>query len=226
MGYSKTIVCLANSRKLSGRCIAGREVADDRFGAWVRPVSTRATREVSEEERWYENGDDPKLLDLVKIQLLQHEPEQHQQENHVFDDGYYWEKTGRVSWQFVQDAVEFPDQLWENLSESNSGKNDQVDVDRAELISASRYLIKPENLSILLVSTRSSKRQVRAQFQFQSTNYNLAVTDPVIECYCRAKGTEVTPVHDALLCLSLSEPLNGFFYKLVAGVITSKRAGV
>jgi hypothetical protein len=35
--YTKTIVCLANSRKPpSGRCIAGREVTQTGFGNWIR----------------------------------------------------------------------------------------------------------------------------------------------------------------------------------------------
>ncbi len=50
---TKRIVCLANSRKLQGRCIAGRELVSGKPAAWIRPVSDREHEEVSEYERQY-----------------------------------------------------------------------------------------------------------------------------------------------------------------------------
>ena len=48
MSDLKRIVCLANSRKLTGRCIAGREWSEEQgIGSWVRLVSARENQEVS-----------------------------------------------------------------------------------------------------------------------------------------------------------------------------------
>ena len=54
---TKRIVCLANSSKLNGRCIAGKEIIEDgRVGDWIRPVSVREKQEVSEWERQYKDN--------------------------------------------------------------------------------------------------------------------------------------------------------------------------
>jgi len=39
----KTLVCLANSRKPSGHCIAGKDLSEQAQGNWVRPVSAYMT---------------------------------------------------------------------------------------------------------------------------------------------------------------------------------------
>lgn len=97
--YKRTIICLANSYKPpSGRCIAGKELGGPRAGHWVRPVSSRPTREVSEEERLYETGRRAQLLDIIVVLLDRPSPLGHQTENHILAEDYYWKKEGAASW--------------------------------------------------------------------------------------------------------------------------------
>lgn len=93
MSDSIRIICLANSRKLAGRCIAGREWTEKGAGRWVRPVSAREHQEVSEYERQYEDGSDPRVLDIVDIPMLEPKPQGFQSENWLLDPHYYWNKA-------------------------------------------------------------------------------------------------------------------------------------
>ncbi len=94
----KRVVCLANSRKLVERCVAGREWIEGRgAGDWVRLVSDRETQGVSAYERQYEDGSDPQVLDIIDIPLLEPRPRDHQTENWLLDPVCYWEKAGRLS---------------------------------------------------------------------------------------------------------------------------------
>ena len=110
----KRILCLANSRKLSGRCIAGREIVDNKPGAWIRPVSAREHQEVSWEERHFEDGSDPSVLDVMDVPLIEARPHQFQQENWLLDPNVYWRKIGRVDWAGLQAFVECEGPLWVN----------------------------------------------------------------------------------------------------------------
>ena len=87
MTYSKTIICLANSKKTGGRCVAGKAVVDDGFGPWIRPISSRPTQELAPQERKYANGQDPDLLDIIEIKFVEPRPQTYQSENHLISTG-------------------------------------------------------------------------------------------------------------------------------------------
>jgi hypothetical protein len=95
VSYVKTIVCLANSYKTRGRCIAGREVlAKNKYGGWIRPVSARVKAEVSLSECRYQNNGIPKVLDIIDVPLSIPAPDNHQTENHILDPKSWWVKRG------------------------------------------------------------------------------------------------------------------------------------
>ena len=222
--YTKEIVCLANSRRPSARCIAGIERNSSGWGGWIRPVSARDSGGVSEADRSYEDGSDPKILDTISIQFLSPLPVEHQKENHLIDAHCYWRKTGTMTWDELGKLVEqVTGPLWLNGSSSFNGQNDRVPEEKAKNLSGSLVLIQPEDL-VLSVSREgygSSRLKVRAKFHLQNQAYSLTVTDPTIERKLVRHGVKDHPMKkkDAYLCISLGEKFKGSCYKLVACII-------
>ena len=169
MPYVKTIVCLANSRKPAGRCVAGKEVSGRGFGNWIRPVSDRPGEEISEEERRYADGRDPQILDVVEVPLLEPRPHNHQRENHLIDDDIHWVHRRTKTWDDIQAAVDDVDgPLWLNGHHSSRGQNDQVPENEIGRFQSSLYLVRPDNLTLAVTTEANfrggSRRRVRAAF--------------------------------------------------------------
>src|SRR6266853_2130411 len=113
--YRKTILCLANSWKTGGTCVAGKELAGAKVGNWIRPVSARPTHEIASSERRYQDGTLADVRELIELTLQKHEVLMHQTENHVIDTSHPWRRAGVATWaqiQAVVDAVDGP--LWLN----------------------------------------------------------------------------------------------------------------
>jgi len=226
MSYTKKIVCLANSRKISGRCIAGKEVTEQGYGNWIRPISNRPTGEISEYERRFENGEHPTVLDIVVIPMAKHAPHHYQQENHLIDDNYYWERVGIVRWANLPDISDrVSNELWVNGYSSYNGVNDRIPENIANNLESSLLLIQPDTLTISVdvegAEFGEGKRKVRAIFSLNGHRYKLAITDPKIESiYLKNEnGKYDVDAAKVYMCISIGEPYNEFCYKLVASVI-------
>jgi hypothetical protein len=137
----KRIIYLANSRKLSGRCIAGRELVNGHPDRWIRPVSAREHEEVSEREREYQNGEDPQVLDVIDVPVLEARPGTFQSENWLLDPGYYWSKVSRLSVTDLADFVDNEGPLWRNVSSTHAGFNDRIPVNQANELTSSLALV-------------------------------------------------------------------------------------
>ncbi|HEX04795.1 MAG TPA: hypothetical protein ENH10_06510 [Bacteroidetes bacterium] len=228
--YDRTIICLANSRKPpSGRCIAGKEVGGAQQGQWIRPVSSRAGHEVSEEDRRYENGKRAKLLDIVTIPLDRHFPVGHQLENHVLADEYYWSKESTASWNQVRDFVDLYDaDFWQNTESTYHGLNDKICEEVASDMQSSLKLISVPSLEIIVqveagYEGRPGKRKVRGHFDYEGNQYLLSVTDPEIEEQYLELENGRYEIDDTILCISLTEVWNEYAFRLIASIITSDR---
>ena len=186
MTVRKTIVCLANSRKHNGRCIAGVEIVDRRPEDWVRPVSSRAGAEVSEDERRYEDGSDPRVLDMIEIPLLDAAPDGYQVENWTLDSDRYWVKKGRATWAHLALIEDDAGPLWPHAAPSTyHGMNDRVTAEDADGFDYSLRLIRVDDLVLRVFAPGSAfgnpKRRVQGGFTYLGTEYWVWVTDPVIE---------------------------------------------
>lgn len=219
MAYVKRLVILANSRKTSGRCVAGKEVRAAGWGPWIRPVSARPTQELSEEERRFEDGQDPGIGDIVDVPLLEACPHAYQQENHLID-ALHWRRTGRSRWRQLLaavDAVRGP--LWPDGFSSSKGMNDRVPENVALTLEQSLYLIGPLPIELLVEPGWEGRREVRGTFVYDGRDYRLKVTDPRVEREYLRQPDGRYRINEALVCLSLGELFHGFTYKLVAAVI-------
>ena len=151
--YTRKIICLANSRKpTSGRCIAGKEFEEPRARQWIRPVSSRPSKEVSEEERRYETGRKAQLLDIIQVPLERPSPADHQSENHVLADEYYWSKEGKTTWVQVMSMIDpYDANFWLQADSTFHGVNDKVSETVVSSIRTSLKLIVPEDFKIQML---------------------------------------------------------------------------
>lgn len=227
----ETIVCLANSRKISGRCVAGKRTGDN---SWFRPISNRAGHEISELDRRYSDGKTAQLLDVIEIPCIEESPHGHQSENVLIDDRFYWEKKGSASWDDVLELVDQDADLWANGFSAYYNRNNRVPDGLIDEDGGSLRLIELDEM-VLHAGPKAPdfgdmKPIVRASFNYRGQHYKLDVTDPEYERACLEKGAGEYRIPSVVACISLSEPhtnQNGetFAYKLVASIITKERAG-
>ena len=220
MNYAKTIICLANSRKMSGKCIAGLEFEDRQVGGWIRPVSIWPDGEITVSDRPMENGAEPELLDILRIPMIEPRAYGCQTENHLIDNGFYWGKEGVFAKEYLPHYCCAPNPLWVNGFNSSNGINDRIPEARASSLPNSLVLIEPQQLIITVIRGYRGRLQVRAEFSVAGETYCLGVTDPSIEELYRPNGEgRYTYLLPAVACVSIGEPYKGFCYKLVASII-------
>ena len=94
-------ICLANSVKEQGRCVAGLRMDNN---SWIRPVSEAPGGTLFRPTYVLDNGEQAALLDVIEVGVSTPRPEPHQPENWVLEDKQ-WRILGRLS----------PNETWERL---------------------------------------------------------------------------------------------------------------
>jgi len=179
-----TFVCLANSTKLGGRCVAG--IKTDGTG-WVRPVSEGPTGTLLPSHYTLDNGREADLLDVVEVEVTHHRPEPHQPENWVIAKRQ-WRLVERLeavaAWQQVRPFLVLGPTLLGNRTDRIA----YPDL-RSNPITNSLALIDPSKVNWLITTSLSGKRQTRALFTLGGMSYDLGVTDP--QCLQRLSKLKV-----------------------------------
>ncbi len=207
------IICLANSHKHNGCCIAGIDEA----GRWVRPVSSSLKRAINKETRTID-GSEPQMLDILEIPLHAHGPvDGCQPENKLLKTGQ-WEKIGQVK----------PKDLLKYCEDDSMVLHNNLDHVRASCFRMipsygwkSLQLVHNEN--VVFEQDENNKGKWRANFvNSKGTALSLRVTDPVT-CERLERGGNVSK--DCLLTVSMAtgwspdKQTAKRCYKFVAGVV-------
>jgi len=222
------ILCLANSKKHGGRCVAGLRTDGE---GWIRPVSFAREGTLYERHYTLDDGSEARVLDLLRIRFAIPRPEPHHPENRLITHAR-WQLLSRPAPQEVLGLLE------SHLTpgpELLGSLTDRVPFAAFEAKSAagSLALVEPDDLRWVIKTSRAGERRTRVAFTLRGMRYNLALTDPdwerrlsplaIGEHPRRAGGIEDSA--RLFLTVSLSEPFQSddraekFCYKLVAAVI-------
>jgi hypothetical protein len=200
---SKKIVILANSRKLSGRCVAGK----DEYGKWIRLTK---------------NGHNPipvneainfGMLKVLEVEGIISRPSR--QFNYHSENANYTRATA------INDLdIETVDKLSDH-PENIFGTGKLVTEVEVQKLRESLLFVKVTNFTIYVKSGGQYPDKLRGQFTYNGTMYSdIAVTDSFVEARlstCRSPYQET--YEEAYITISLGEIFNGYAYKLISGVI-------
>lgn len=219
--YTATFVCLANSRKHNGRCLAGKALFKESYSKWIRPVTEHPSEELQSHEHCLQSGEDSSILDLLEIQLLEQKGKQHQQENWLMDISVPLKKKGSLSLNEVTQIVDSPLSLWGLGSSSKNGLNNFVPASEIQQYSNSLYLIEVKNFKLQITEeTYPYKRKTMVGiFSYKEADYKLKITDPDFERKFIDRQLGDYEIERTLLTISLGENFKESYYKLIAGII-------
>ncbi len=208
-----TLVCLANSRRSRGRCVAGITIPDHR---WIRPVNPGGAA-LFPRDTICQDGSVPQVLDVISMSLTRPEPLYYQPENWIITPGHQWRKVGRY-------PVAKLDEFCTGDSSIFHGGGDRLSEEECKSLGLTRslLLIKPRELRFCKTVNPKGNDQIRAHFSYGRYNYDLVVTDSVWESKYSGLSYETHEPDDDVhfLLISLGENFHGYHYKLVAAVIS------
>jgi hypothetical protein len=214
------IVCLANSRKSGGRCVAGLRV--DGKG-WVRPIADREGGALLVRETLLDDGTESRVLDVIEVPLGTAKPDRYQPENWLISDGP-WKLVSRTE-AGVRELIERslasgPDIL------GNQADHIPMAAFSSQAAVASLAVTRPTSLEWLRERDYYGRERTRVLFKVGGATHILPLTDPVWESKLKSlehgiharRAAGLSKSDDVLLTVSLGGPYRGDCYKFVAAI--------
>lgn len=217
----KHFLCLAKSKKLNGRCVAGilmnveggkTEIQCDELGnpKWIRPVSkfnhgAIDTNIASQLE----------LLSIYEIDGVESCPDGYQSENVYYNHPKY------VKIKSISKKVANLDLCCDVSTSPEIFVNCWSSI-RKELISqtsTSIKFVKVSNCSIYKRSRENRTDQHRMKFTYNGASYDLPMTDLEFKKVWENDNEVFNKFENCYISISIGIEFNDTFYKLVAGVI-------
>ena len=216
---NKYFVCLANSYKRGGRCVAGIEIAFDANGNWtiarnndgtphwLRPIDTET-----------EYGEIPnhvalnikhfsvvRLIDVVACPEDAHVENVHFSRIEVCQNGFPSD---------IETLEQFIDHVHQSIFH-NRGK--AISAQMLTGINYSLMFIHVQNASAYIDDNREKSKN-RMCFTYYGSEYDLPITDPTFLEELKKAPKRFATIPTVYLTLSLGLEFEGWHHKLVAGV--------
>ena len=216
----KKFICMGNSYKNGGRCLAGIEIEQngssvsvvrnsDGTPKWIRPVMSNGDHGLPEHLVGSFS-----VLDIIQVNVSSNSPVGSHSENVLFSS---IRKVGRLGLD-EKNLVPLCDNS-HSVIFFNRGK--AVPGEVFENGDYSLMFIKPENPMIQVQYDDYGHEKYRIQFSYKGNLYDFPLTDPeyinLLQNGTRPSGLRATG--DLYFTLSLGVCFNDWHYKLVAGVI-------
>lgn len=215
----KYFICLANSYKHGGRCIAGIEVVPQSDGnleivrhedgrpRWIRPISMSINGEIPNHL-----AESFKFLSLVKLTDVEPCPDKaHTEDVHC--------SRMEICPSDFSSTKDFLNQLIDTRHQAVfyfRGK--AIPTTIIDRLDYSLMLIHPENACAYCDEERENSKY-RMKFSYYGSNYDFPITDPIFLEQFKKRPDCYTDLKDVYLVLSLGIEFEGFHFKLVATVI-------
>jgi len=201
------IVCLANSFKRGGRCIAGIDLETNR---WIRPIGGGYEGAIRSERLI--NGAEPKLLDIIEIPLGGNANDLGcQPENRILRPGP-WLKVGEIEKDDVLQYIEKTDRLLHNFDKNVPLSEFESNIKKTEW--KSLQLIHVKNACF----SKNPWNKIECNFSYSGHWYLLKTTCTETELYIGSNS-------DYILTISMGGPYRRkpedylCCWKMVAGAI-------